>query len=47
LIDAFDEDLIDLKELERFKKNAKEIEIILNGYIKYLRGQKKQPEKNT
>ena len=39
LIEAYDERYIDLECLEGLKKDAKELEILLNGYINYLRKQ--------
>lgn len=43
LIDALDDGLISNGRLEYFKSKGKEIELLLNGYITYLR--KKRDEK--
>lgn len=40
LIDAFDEAYITEERLNYFKEKGKEIERMLNGYIKYLRNQR-------
>jgi four helix bundle protein len=37
LIDAFDEGYITTERLEYFKSKGKEIELLLNGYISWLR----------
>jgi four helix bundle protein len=52
LIDAFDENYIDEKTLEEFKVKGKEVELILNGYMRWLKKQKQQldlshPKKST
>jgi four helix bundle protein len=40
LIDLLDENIIDELTLVKFKKQAKQIEVVLNGYIRFLRSQK-------
>ena len=39
LIEAYEEKYIDCNYLEELKRDAKELEILLNGYINYLRKQ--------
>ncbi len=40
LIDACDENFIDEKTLNDYKEKGKEIELIINGYIRWLKIQK-------
>lgn len=45
LIDASDENYISIQQLSDLKADAKEIERMLNGYIKYLRTKKEEESK--
>lgn len=45
LIDAFDEEYITEERLNYFKEKGKEIERMLNGYIKFLRNQRDTEKK--
>ena len=47
LIDAFDENYISELQLTSFKINGKEIERLLNGYLKYLRTKRDEEIKNN
>jgi four helix bundle protein len=42
LIDAFDENYITKEDLSNYKKQVNSVEVLLNGYISWLRKMSKQ-----
>jgi four helix bundle protein len=47
LIDAYDDQYITLEQLQAFLEKGKELEYIMNGYIRYLRGMKEKSKYDT